>query len=69
MSEPPQEWIADREIRRPNCVHVTPRNDIVWHVTTEDCVCGPEVEHVPNSDGPDGWLYTHHSLDGREANE
>jgi hypothetical protein len=24
---------------------------------------------VPNEHGPDGWLYTHHSLDGREQHE
>lgn len=30
-----------------------------------DCPCGPVVEHVP----PNGWLISHHSLDGRERNE
>lgn len=30
------------------------------------CSCGPLVEWVSNPDGPDGWLVTHHSLDGRE---
>lgn len=33
------------------------------------CACGPAVEHVPNPDGPDGWVVTHHSLDGRERTE
>jgi hypothetical protein len=49
-------------------VHCYPVNDLVEHDTgtdQSDCVCGPEVEHVPNPDGPDGWLITHHSLDGR----
>lgn len=62
-------WMAEREDRRPNHVHVTPRRDLVQHTDNEDCVCGPTVEHVPNHDGPDGWLYTHHSLDGREMYE
>lgn len=33
------------------------------------CACTPSVEHVPNTYGPDGWLVTHHSLDGREHRE
>lgn len=28
--------------------------------------CRPSVEHVPNPHGPDGWVVTHHALDGRE---
>lgn len=36
-----------------------------WH--EDDCVCGPDLEHVPNPHGPDGWLVTHHSLDGQGA--
>ena len=64
------EWVADREIRRPNHVHVLPIGDAVWHQWNgDDCVCVPDVEHVPNEHGPDGWLYTHHSLDGREHDE
>lgn len=35
----------------------------------ETCPCVPAVEHVPNDDGPDGWLVVHASLDGREAHE
>lgn len=50
-------------------VHVTPVNDLIDHVEVDDeCVCGPTVEHVPSVDG-DGWLYVHHSLDGREKCE
>lgn len=30
-----------------------------------DCPCGPRTEHVP----PNGWLISHHSLDGRERRE
>lgn len=32
----------------------------------DDCVCGPDLECIPTPCGPDGWLVTHHSLDGRE---
>lgn len=64
------QWVADQEIRRPNHVHVRPIGDIVWHQWNgDDCVCVPDIEHVPNEHGPDGWLYTHHSLDGREQHE
>ena len=50
-------------------VHVYPVGDLVDHDTDGgDCVCGPTVEHVP-SDSGDGWLVTHHSLDGREKDE
>lgn len=51
-------------------VHVYPTRDLVPHDTEGDgCICGPTWEHVPNADGPDGWLLTHHSLDGRERHE
>lgn len=47
--------------------HVEPINDLIAH-EDNDCICGPTVEHVPTPDG-DSWLYTHHSLDGREIKE
>lgn len=52
-------------------VHTIPVNDLIEHDTdSEDaCPCGPTPEHVPNPDGPDGWLIKHHSLDGRELTE
>lgn len=52
-------------------VHTYPVNDLVEHDIDHDgdCVCGPTVEHVPNPNGPDGWLIVHHSLDGRERYE
>lgn len=52
-------------------VHCYPVADQIEHDTEHDdaCVCGPDVEHVPSPDGPDGWLITHHSLDGREQRE
>jgi hypothetical protein len=52
-------------------VHVIPVNDLIDHDTSgvELCVCGPETERVEGEDGSDGWLITHHSLDGRERYE
>lgn len=53
---------------KPGVVHVVPNGDQVQHAET-GCVCGPADELVPNDHGPDGWLITHHSLDGRERFE
>lgn len=52
-------------------VHVIPCNDLVEHDTGPDteCVCGPALEAVPRDDGSYGWVYVHHSLDGRERHE
>ena len=51
-------------------VHVFPVKDIIEHDTdTDDCVCGPTAEPVIDDDGSCGWVFVHHSLDGREANE
>lgn len=47
-------------------MHVVPSNDLVEHDSTEGCVCGPRTEPVVRKDGSVGWLYVHHSLDGRE---
>jgi hypothetical protein len=49
--------------------HVIPVNDLIEHAMVDDCVCVPRVEPVPRDDGSMGWLYVHHSLDGREAFE
>lgn len=49
--------------------HVIPNNDGVQHDCAETCVCGPTCEPVPRADDSIGWLYIHHSLDGRELNE
>lgn len=52
-----------------NTYHVYPNRDLIDHDTeTDDCVCGPSIEHV-NTRGRDGWIITHHSLDGREKHE
>lgn len=48
-------------------IHVIPIADLIDH-EDHDCICGPTVEHIP-SDSGDGWLITHHSLDGREHME
>lgn len=45
--------------------HVEPVNDLIEHVH-EDCICGPEIEAVFRDDGSNGWLITHHALDGRK---
>ena len=51
-------------------VHVLPVNDLIEHVEVDDeCPCGPDVEAVFRDDGSNGWLITHHSLDGRERHE
>lgn len=47
-------------------VHVVPVNDLMEHVVDTECPCGPDVEAVFRDDGTNGWLITHHSLDGRE---
>lgn len=48
-------------------IHTYPVNDLIEHDTESDeCVCGVQVEAVPNPDGSVGWLIIHNSLDGRE---
>nr|WP_145982981.1 hypothetical protein [Pseudonocardia sp. AL041005-10] len=42
---------------------------VLGHEPDQLCPCGPSTEHVPNEHGPDGWVITHHSLDGREHYE
>jgi len=54
----------------PQTVHVLPVNDLIEHSEVDtDCLCGPTAEPVFDADGACGWVITHHSLDGREANE
>jgi hypothetical protein len=51
-------------------IHVYPSRDLVEHDTDGgDCICGPDTEAVMRDDGSNGWLVSHHSLDGREKNE
>lgn len=49
-------------------LHVRPINDLIEHKDGE-CPCGPDIEAVFRNDGSNGWLYIHHSLDGKERNE
>lgn len=49
--------------------HVMPNNDLIEHECHDECPCGPTVEPVQRQDGSVGWLYVHHSLDGREKYE
>jgi hypothetical protein len=50
-------------------LHVLPIGDLVEHVTTEPCLCGPTTESVFRDDGSNGWMVVHHALDGRETGE
>lgn len=51
-------------------IHVVPLDDLIEHPTNDDdCPCGPSSERVDADDGSDGWVVTHHSLDGRELAE
>jgi hypothetical protein len=50
-------------------IHTMPVNDAIDHEVSEDCACGPTAEAVKADDGSVGWLYIHHSLDGREKCE
>ena len=59
-------WLVDEVLGGE--VHVVPVGDLVSH-TADDCWCGPRVEPVFRDDGSNGWLHTHHSIDGRELDE
>jgi len=52
-------------------VHCVPRNDLIEHDTDAAglCVCGPELTVQHGDDALDRYVYTHHSLDGRERYE
>jgi hypothetical protein len=58
-------WLAQQT---DDGAHVTPIADLIEHTESDDCVCGPTVEHVADERGS-GWLTTHHSLDDREQHE
>lgn len=49
--------------------HIVPIGDLVDHDQSDDCVCVPTSELVVNEGESDGWIVTHHSLDGRETAE
>ena len=48
--------------------HVVPLDDLIDHEDV-DCICGPEINPVECEDGSINYVYTHHSLDGRENYE
>lgn len=62
------EW-CPAPVSGPAVVHVTPGDEVIAHEKTEDCPCRPTAKPVTRDDGSVGWLYVHHSLDGREATE
>lgn len=52
----------------PGRAHVVPLDDDIVHEFTEACVCAPTPRPEPTPSGT-GWVFTHHSLDGREQYE
>jgi len=56
--------MTDQPSTQEGWLNVVPVNDLIEHDLNDDCVCGPSVEFC---DG--GAVSTHHSLDGREAEE
>lgn len=60
-------WVTVRA-RSDQTLHVIPLVDLVDH-ELDDCVRGPTAVPVERDDGSIAFYYTHHSLDGREANE
>jgi len=52
-----------------NEIHTMPISDLIDHEASETCWCGPTCFPVQHDDGTIGWLYQHHSLDGREHND
>jgi hypothetical protein len=55
-----------------NVRHVIPSDDAIEHDTSggdANCVCGPSTVRVGRSDGSDGWIIVHSSLDGRELSD
>ncbi len=53
-------------------LHIVPRGDRVEHDTSTDdatCICGPQLLPMITPDGATSWIYSHHSLDGRERFE
>lgn len=63
------DWTSQRSTDHADDVHVIPRADLIDHPFNDDCPCGPRCEPVARADGTYGWLYVHHSLDGREHHE
>lgn len=66
MIEEGKGWFVFDE---PDGPHIVPRNDLITHEISQDCVCGPETIPVLHDDGTVSFMYTHHSLDDREKDE
>lgn len=66
---PTAECLCDDEDTGTGSPHVIPVNDLIEHQVDENCPCGPAADPVKRDDGSVGWLYVHHSLDGRELDE
>lgn len=62
-----RKWLARQT--GPADVHVLPLDDLTVHDHDDTCVCSPTPQLVPRGDDSDGWIYVHHSLDGRENAE
>lgn len=60
---------ADIQVMARRDIHTVPVGDLIEHEETEDCVCGPRCDPVTRPDGSMGFVYIHHSLDGREMYE
>ncbi len=60
----------DEEVQLVDVWHVYPVGDQIDHEMSCYCICGPRLEKIEAEEN-DGCavLATHHSLDGREANE
>ena len=63
----PEDWVMKPTDHAS--AHVIPCGDQIEHVTDPDCPCGPTPELVRHSLRLGGWLYVHHSLDGRERED
>lgn len=50
-------------------VHAVPLDDVIVHEFSTACPCGPRARTIPREGRPDGSVYTHHSVDGREFSE
>jgi hypothetical protein len=64
----PGQWLLST-LTGDDTAHAVPLDDVIVHGFAADCPCGPTARPVPRDDGSMGWLYVHHSLDGREAAE
>lgn len=61
-------WTLDRNDVHE--VHVRPAGDLIEHAMTAECECGPTSELIRDEQRcVEGWMVTHHSLDGREQRE